>query len=275
MGRPANISAGARLLRAPTLGQELRRLDLDALSLRVVRYPGGARFAPHAHDRDYVCVLLGGAFEERHGAAAGRDVTSGGFVLMPAGTEHSERFAAGGARAIVVTLAGASAAGDAPRVARPTVLQQGEANREALALCRAFLATGAAAALAIEEHLEAALVAAADGEPDPVSDQRLADRARDVLAVAGVEPVRLAAVATTLGCTPEHLARSFRKRHRCTMSAWLRRRRVTLAAQRLADTREPVAAIAMDCGFADQSHLCRVFKREMGVTPRAYRRLTA
>jgi AraC family transcriptional regulator len=35
---------------------------------------------------------------------------------------------------------------------------------------------------------------------------------------------------------------------------------------------EPLAQIAIACGLCDQSHLCRMFRRVVGVTPRAWRR---
>jgi AraC-like DNA-binding protein len=34
----------------------------------------------------------------------------------------------------------------------------------------------------------------------------------------------------------------------------------------------PLASVALECGFADQSHLTRRFKGAVGVTPAAWRR---
>jgi len=39
----------------------------------------------------------------------------------------------------------------------------------------------------------------------------------------------------------------------------------------LRQTREPLALIAQETGFADQSHLTSIFRREMGVTPGRFR----
>jgi AraC-like DNA-binding protein len=44
------------------------------------------------------------------------------------------------------------------------------------------------------------------------------------------------------------------------------------AARRLADTDQPLAEIALACGFCDQSHLTRTFRRRTGLTPGAWRR---
>jgi AraC-like DNA-binding protein len=40
-------------------------------------------------------------------------------------------------------------------------------------------------------------------------------------------------------------------------------------------TKEPLASIALACGLADQSHLTRLFRRVVGVSPASWRRLRA
>jgi AraC-like DNA-binding protein len=44
-------------------------------------------------------------------------------------------------------------------------------------------------------------------------------------------------------------------------------------ARRLLRAGEPIAAVAAETGFADQSHLGRLFRRTFGTTPGAYCRL--
>jgi AraC-like DNA-binding protein len=52
------------------------------------------------------------------------------------------------------------------------------------------------------------------------------------------------------------------------------RHRITGAAARLANTGEPIKAIASEWGFADMSHFARCFVRHYGVSPGAYRKTT-
>ncbi|MDH4440984.1 MAG: AraC family transcriptional regulator [Rhizobium sp.] len=54
---------------------------------------------------------------------------------------------------------------------------------------------------------------------------------------------------------------------------YISRRRVDQAAHLMLTTDTPLCEIALDCGFADQSHLSRVFRRFKGTTPAAWRRV--
>jgi AraC family transcriptional regulator len=42
--------------------------------------------------------------------------------------------------------------------------------------------------------------------------------------------------------------------------------------RRLVESDDPIAAIALAAGFADQSHLTRALKARTGLTPAVYRR---
>ena len=49
-------------------------------------------------------------------------------------------------------------------------------------------------------------------------------------------------------------------------------RRIEFACTLLKTTNEPLSQIALASGLSEQSHLCRVFRRMMGITPAAWRR---
>jgi AraC family transcriptional regulator len=53
---------------------------------------------------------------------------------------------------------------------------------------------------------------------------------------------------------------------------WLLMQRVKRAKELLRGTRTPIAEIAVTYGFADQSHLTRVFSKVFRVSPGAWRR---
>jgi AraC family transcriptional regulator len=49
-------------------------------------------------------------------------------------------------------------------------------------------------------------------------------------------------------------------------------RRVELACTMMSTTREPLSQIAIACGLCDQAHLCKVFRRMIGMSPSSWRR---
>lgn len=69
-----------------------------------------------------------------------------------------------------------------------------------------------------------------------------------------------------------HFSRAFKVTFGSTVCDYIRRRRVEHAQQLMLLSREPLSQIALACGFADQSHYCRVFRDVVGVSPSAWRR---
>ncbi len=112
----------------------------------------------------------------------------------------------------------------------------------------------------------------AAGRPDARRARAtLVDDARQALAD---DPNRsLTDLARTLSVSPHHLSRIFRSLTGETISRHRMRLRTRDALERLAGDEHDhdLARIAADTGFADQSHLCRVVRRETGYTPSALR----
>jgi AraC-like DNA-binding protein len=53
--------------------------------------------------------------------------------------------------------------------------------------------------------------------------------------------------------------------------AYIRTLRLRMASHALVYSNEPMSAVAASCGFADQSHFSREFRRHFGQSPRKYR----
>ena len=65
--------------------------------------------------------------------------------------------------------------------------------------------------------------------------------------------------------------RRFRATFHLTPQRFLRKLRLRIAARALVYTDDSLSDIALHCGFADQSHFSREFRRQFGRTPRDYR----
>jgi AraC family transcriptional regulator len=85
------------------------------------------------------------------------------------------------------------------------------------------------------------------------------------------QDLSLDVLAQQIGFSPYHFARLFRQAVGESPHQFLLRRRIERAQRLLKKTDAPLALIAIECGFASQSHLTQVFKRYLGLTPRAYR----
>ncbi len=80
------------------------------------------------------------------------------------------------------------------------------------------------------------------------------------------------ALAEAAGLTPGGLKRAFALKLGETPKQWVMQRRLARVRDMLSGTDLPLAEIALRAGFSSQSHLCALFKREIGSTPNGFRR---
>ncbi|TLP64394.1 helix-turn-helix transcriptional regulator [Parasedimentitalea maritima] len=83
--------------------------------------------------------------------------------------------------------------------------------------------------------------------------------------------IRLYDMAKLAGISEYHFHRMFSLTCGMTPHNWVTRIRVELAKKLL--KQEPMAGVAVACGFSSQSHFIRRFKEQMGVTPGQYVRM--
>lgn len=86
------------------------------------------------------------------------------------------------------------------------------------------------------------------------------------------EELHVADAAAIVGISPAAFGRFFRRELGCGFTEFVNDARCSWAALRLLDSDEPVAAIALDCGFPTLSHFGQQFRRRHGCSPRDYRR---
>ncbi|QDT12211.1 helix-turn-helix domain-containing protein [Planctomycetes bacterium K23_9] len=98
--------------------------------------------------------------------------------------------------------------------------------------------------------------------------------ATDLIAARYDEPLEITDIAEQVGLSTSQLNRRFRAMFQMPPSEYLQRVRVHEASRRLADGDRAISEIALGCGFYDQAHLTRTFRRWMGMTPREFRRLS-
>lgn len=85
------------------------------------------------------------------------------------------------------------------------------------------------------------------------------------------QPLSREKIAAVAGLSPSHFSHLMREKAGCSFTELLTRMRVDRARTLLRQESTPLADIALQCGFADQSYFTRVFRKLTGQTPGGYR----
>jgi AraC-like DNA-binding protein len=85
------------------------------------------------------------------------------------------------------------------------------------------------------------------------------------------EPITNTRLARLAGLSVRAFERKFLAAFRVPPQQYLRKLRLRMASHALVFSHRSIVEVALDCGFADQSHFTREFRRHFGRTPRAYR----
>jgi len=270
------IVPGVRLIRARGIKDDFRRHSHGSVLIGVV----------HSGER---------RFFWRDGSAVGEmRVTSGSGFFLPAGFVHQCRTVGEhGYRVVSVLPELWKQLTGRVEPAQPLLLpDDGPALLAArrLIACLRYAGGGVqgstaggvntAAPLMVEHALLALheLLDGAAGEGGTARAAVLPERIAEVrawLEAHCTETVRLATLADLAGCSPGLINRSFSQYVGLPPHEYLLQLRLRHAARRLRESDEPLAGIALETGFADQSHFQRFFRRAYGTTPQAYREASA
>ena len=87
------------------------------------------------------------------------------------------------------------------------------------------------------------------------------------------QQILVADLSALVNLSEAHFSRGFKLAYGAPPHAYIVRRRVEFAAQLMLASRDPLSEIALRCGFHDQAHLSKQFRRLTGETPAAWRRL--
>ncbi len=92
-------------------------------------------------------------------------------------------------------------------------------------------------------------------------------RAQDILMSRLDQDVTLAELAGACGLSNRHFSRAFRESTGLAPFQWLAAKRLEVAREMIVHTTLPINEIAKACGYSDQSHLTRTYRRRFETTP--------
>jgi len=264
VSHPANVPEDTQVLGFGVTYDMVAAKTACGQHLSLTSHRRNEAIPPHSHTNDYVCIVLTGGFAEQEGAIW-RERIGGTYFTHHAGELHHDRFGAAGA--VCVNLhygcgqAGPTLEGLCSATARVAV------HRLALEL----------AASSREDLVMASLAAEIMGEFHPATSHSR-DRGKwidEIVAAICEDPARrwsLQELAEIAGRHPVHVAQSFRAKTGISLGAFQRIRRLTSLSLALRRGNIPLAMIADEFGYCDQSHMNSEFRAVFGASPGRYRR---
>lgn len=89
------------------------------------------------------------------------------------------------------------------------------------------------------------------------------------------QSIRTSELASLLGLSASHFSHAFKQTTGLTPLMYVATKRVEAAAQYMVRSPHSLSDVALSHGFCDQSHFCRVFRRQTGLSPQTWRKLHA
>lgn len=254
-------------------------MQKSALSrIELVEADSSQSFARHTHEQFGIGVILRGA----QASASGRgkvEAGAGDLITVNPGEVHDGvpigdhgrhwRMAYFDTQVILDVVADITGDISDPEFRHPVLADQQAANKF-LALHEAL--AGHRSAVMRAEELLFQLVERLVVEKKSASTRKIPISIRHAIELiddAPSETLRLEDLARAAGVGKFQLLRGFSRLMGMTPHAYVMQKRTDLA-RRLIRCGTPLADAAVDSGFADQSHMTRMFASKYGVTPGAY-----
>lgn len=265
---------GAYLKPGQYYGDILKKHQCCGLTMSELKHEQARKLPRHSHEQAFFCLVLDGYYRERYGLKA-IEYQSFTMLFHPPGMTHEDEIGRRNTRLFSIELQPQWM--DRLReysAAPPTSidLHGGELVWLGTRLYREYRELNACSPLAIEGLvLEMLAIAARTRETLEKRAPAWLSRAVDLLHAEFHQNLTVSQVAAEVGVHPFHLSKVFRQFHHQTIGEYAHKLRVHFACQQLAQPEADLSDVALQAGFADQSHFTRVFKQVTGLTPGAFR----
>ena len=256
-------------------GQTHESREINGLMFSESVYPPDFETEMHEHANPFLAFVLVGACLERYRHRSGL-CEAATLTAYPDGEQHASHWSPEGGACFHIEIAPTrleQLRRHVPVLTRPAESRGGLSAWLVGRLHREYRRSESVSPLVMESLTLEILAETARGLED-LGDPRAPRwlrHARELLHDRAAEPLSLGAIAIEVGVHPSHLARAFRRYHDCTPGDYLRRLRTDLAIRQLKDPELGIDDIARSVGFEGTRDLGRAFRREVGLSPAAFR----
>ncbi len=237
----------------------------------------------HTHEAPHFILITSGLYvtqaHNHRGVCA-----AGSLIFNPTRTTHRDRFRSVRGRFLSISPS-AEASRWLDRASPVPLLVAGEksrvlddpliADRMMREMMRELRRSGFPSALVLEGlglELIGLLCAAQESQASRFTPGWLRT-AREMVEESFQTGVTIASLAAMVGVHPVYLARAYRRHFGCSPGQHLRQCRLIRVQGLLSRTNLPLAEVALQSGFADQSQMTKRFHEHFGLPPGRYRRL--
>ena len=256
-------------------GDTLSTREVAGFGLTETIYPPHCKLPRHSHERPYFGLILRGTYTEDYGKKT-RVCQPSMLVYHPADEEHSQHFYQTEGRLFRVEICPQRL----ERLDERVLVQNRSVDFHGAAVCRLaarlyreFREMDGVSPLVIEGlalEMMGEVLRSSTSASRPRPPRRI-EQARELIRARAHERLTLSRIAQTVGVHPVYLAREFRRHYRSTVGEYIRHLRIESACREIIKPDVSLAEVAVACGFHDQSHFSKTFKRVMNTTPAEYR----
>lgn len=257
------------------VGTVLQYCRIGAFKFVQHSYPHAAKKDGHAHSWLHLSVVQEGYYGRKLGSAF-KTYGPGAVSFLPTNEEHEDLYAPGSKCLHIVIPSGVEETLVRAFSTRgfPTEIPLLVSARFSVALHREFTFRNDQSALITEALLLDLISRYANIRIERSSHRPpWMDWLLEYLDDTFQDDWSLETVAREMCVHPVYLCRAFSRHFHCTLGEYIRALRTLRAWQLIGLGHASIAGVASHSGFADQSHLNRVFRRRFGVSPGEYRRL--
>jgi AraC family transcriptional regulator len=255
-----------------TFGTSQIVLCRDGLTVSTVTLNAGLRFGSHAHVHDQLCVVLEGCYEENCDARV-YALHAGSVLWRRAGKMHANVIGVDDVEVILVDIEPERSQKLCLYSASPAAyFVPGAFDEIRRELVFELHRSDQASRIAIEGLV--CLLAARTGRRCTLPKSAMPEwlcKAVELIRSEYSHGISLAQVAASAGVHPVTVAVAFRRHFGKSVGDYIADLRTAHARQELENTHRPIAEIAQEAGFYDESHMGRVFRRRFGISPGALR----
>jgi AraC family transcriptional regulator len=247
-------------------GNKVLHKAYPQFNLSITDYAEGTLIPNHFHVNPYYSILIKGFYRE-NGYGCNENVLPGTILYRPANYEHANDFPISYSRCFNIEFIKNNETVDyAIDQLSESLCKRDKMSSAALNIYLAFI-QDSRDALKIGCLVSEFMETFANEKPANSTRQQWIAKLKKILDEEYMMHYSLEDLASRVNVHPVHLSKGFKKKYDTTLSGYITKLRTESAIYDLQNTNKDIVHIALESGFYDQSHMNKIFKLLLGISP--------